>query len=227
MNNRAPMHGPMQRQSSSATHYADYISPEQQLVLRELSRRMLNQPTNQYFFQKTPANYPTSIKRSSNDDYYNYLNQMRSNLRPSSTNYYTLDQDLTAQSSVNKVRNEIPHPKNTNSNDNLNAAASTAHVSFASHSAPQKTNNNKSNLDKSNVQPSNMQNSQLNVQQTDPVYMPIEEKRSNEKISLDHHVIKEQDFDQKQLVDSQLSQVKFESSPELVRLEESLKRSAE
>lgn len=209
-----------------------------------------SQPTNGNY----PA---ASIKRSSNGDVYSYINQMaRNNLKPSNnldaTTYHLVEtpfsngvQDLVSLPSsvqANHLRKENPVKKD-NSNSNLQASASSGHVAFAvppTHSNEKKINsqsnlnpnnsNNSNNLkinSLANQSNGNQANSHSNVQQTSPVYRPIDdENKSNEKVSLDQYAIKEQAFDQKQLVHSQLSQIVFKTSPELAKLEESLKRSA-
>ena len=244
MNAGMGRHGPLQRLSSSTMHFAN---PEQ-FFLPESSRRMLYHP-QQFFYQKSQSNnYPassSSIKRSSNggNDVFSYINQMVKNNLKSTNNmngytylletplYDNSQQDLSPPSSaqLNQFRKDVLKNENL-SNSNLQAAASSnGHLSFVAPPSSTANSNLNTNINKlsNNVQNSNQLNSQLTANQINPVYRPIEENRSNEKINLDNYAIKEQDFDQKQLVHSQLSQIEFKNSPELTKLEENLKRSVE
>ena len=145
---------------------------------------------------------------------------------------------------VNQARKDAP--KNDHLNGNLQAAASSpGHVAFVAPPSSGVNLNGSPNVSpgispnagpnsKSVVSPAHSpvslnsapSSNQLNAQQG-PVYRPEEESRSNEKVNLDHHAIREQAFDPKHLVHSQLSAIEFKTSPELAKLEESLKRSAE
>lgn len=200
-----------------------------------------------------PAASPPSIRRSgSSSDVYTYINQAAKSNFKSANNMngyaYQLDTPLkeaapesapSTGAQANQPR-KGDAPKNDNSNGNLQAAASSpGHVAFAappSYSSSgvvnSNTNGNPSTTGAAPAAPnsaqvSNQLGSQLSAQQASPVYRAADEVRSNEKVSLDNYAIREQAFDPKHLVHSQLSQIEFKTSPELAKLEESLKRSAE
>lgn len=195
-----------------------------------------------------------SIRRSGNSDVFSYINQAAKNNFKSANNMngyaYFVDTPLKeapGQESAPSTGVQANQPrKNDNFNGNLQAAASSPgnHVAFAappSSSGPNSPNmnNNPSSVGASPALPNSPltkhhADSQLNAQQASPVYRPAaaaaadenhNENRSSEKV--DHYAIREQAFDPKHLVHSQLSAIQFQTSPELAKLEESLKRSAE
>ena len=208
----------------------------------------LNQQTSLLKGQLGNSNYPNIKRSSTGDTAFSYINQMaKNNLKPSGVDakayhrvYETPLFDLASSPSsaqVNQLRKDAPSKSD---NSNLQASASSGHAAFAAPPNDKNANSNVNNFNKNsnnlnnlnNLNTANNQlNNQLNVQQSDPVYRPDDENRSNEKVSLDHYAIKdaikEQDFDQKQLVHSQLSQIEFKTPPELELVVENLKRSAE
>lgn len=202
-----------------------------------------------------PAGSPPSIRRSgSSSDVFSYINQAAKNNFKSANNmngyaYYmetppkeasgsALESAPSTGAQANQPRKAADAPKNDHSNGNLQAAASSpGHVAFAappSYSSSGVANSNSipsttgtAATSPNSAQASNQLGGQLNAQQASPVYRAADEARSGEKVSLDHYAIREQAFDPKHLVHSQLSQIEFKTSPELAKLEESLKRSAE
>ena len=213
---------------------------------------MLNSPLGPSFFhRKTPSAslYPAaphqSIRRSGNGDVFSYINQAaKNNFKPASNmNGYayhfveTPVKEAPGQESAPSTGDQANEPrkdvsKHDQTNGNLQAAASSpGHVAFA---APPSSNGNPNGNPGSlaakptspNSAPANNQlGSQLSTQQASPVYRPTDEGQSGEEVN--HYAIREQAFDPKHLVHSQLSAIEFKTSPELAKLEESLKRSAE
>lgn len=199
-------HGPMQRQSSGSMQYYDYLSPEQQAILNYLKKVHLeNQQTHQppqYFYSKSQSDYQPTRRNDGGFGYLNYFNQMQNNKRPSNPYASTYNNyNLVSESSSNKPIHSAPSSLQqvkkdtsikttpTTNADNLNTASSTGHISIAAPPSQSNTNHNSQASNYLNT-PSNIQNNQLNVQQSGPVYRPIDDNRSNEKVNLDHYAIK-------------------------------------